>query len=68
MTDCPVVVTWPEADHADIPDLRGCTADGRTPEHAPREVLIGKEIWLEVAREHGRPLPVPSSRLVEVAR
>lgn len=47
---------------ADIPDLRYCTASGETPEAALREVLIAKELWLEVAREEGLPIPEPRYR------
>ena len=69
MNDYPIVIFWSPEDRAyiaDIPDLQGCTADGATPEEALREVLIVKGMWLDVAREDGRPLPEPSHRLVEV--
>ena len=69
MNDYPIVIFWSPEDQAyiaDIPDLQGCTADGATPEEALREVLIVKEMWLDVAREDGRPLPEPNRRLVEV--
>ena len=44
---------------ADIPDLKPCSASGTTPEEALREVLIAKELWLEVAKEEGYPIPAP---------
>ena len=47
---------------ADIPDLPGCSAHGETPEDALREVQIVKTAWLEVAREIGKPIPVPTYR------
>jgi len=47
---------------ADIPDLKYCTASGETPEAALREVLIAKELWLEVAHEEGRLIPEPRYR------
>ncbi len=49
---------------ADIPDLKFCSASGETPEDALREVLIAKELWLEVAREDGKPIPEPKYRPV----
>ncbi len=44
---------------ADIPDLQMCSAFGETPEEALREVQIAKKLWLEVAREEGKPIPRP---------
>ena len=69
MNDYLIVIFWSAEDRAyiaDIPDLQGGSADGATPEEALREVLIVKEMWLDVAREDERPLPEPSRRLVEV--
>jgi len=40
-----------------VPDLKGCSAFGGTPEEALREVLVAKQLWLDVAREHGDPHP-----------
>jgi predicted RNase H-like HicB family nuclease len=47
---------------ADIPDLKYCSASGATPEEALREVLVAKELWLETARKHGKPIPAPRYR------
>jgi predicted RNase H-like HicB family nuclease len=47
---------------ADIPDLPGCSAFGETPEQALAEVLVAKRLWLEVAREQGKPIPEPRYR------
>ena len=44
---------------ADIPDLQYCSAFGDTPEEAAREIMIAKELWLEVAAESGREIPKP---------
>ena len=44
---------------ADIPDLEGCSASGDTPEEAVAEVQIAKELWLDAAREIGKPIPPP---------
>ncbi|MGH2534142.1 MAG: type II toxin-antitoxin system HicB family antitoxin [Thermomicrobiales bacterium] len=64
MTDeYPIVVFWSEEDRsyiAVVPDLRGCTAHGPTPEHATAEVRIAMRLWLDVAREHGDPIPTAS--------
>ncbi|MBF0503181.1 MAG: type II toxin-antitoxin system HicB family antitoxin [Candidatus Riflebacteria bacterium] len=42
---------------ADIPDLKSCSAFGKTPEKALKEVLKAKEAWLAVAQAEGRPIP-----------
>jgi predicted RNase H-like HicB family nuclease len=47
---------------ADVPDLEGCSAFGDSPEEALREVLVARRLWLEVAREFGRPIPPPTYR------
>ena len=44
---------------ADIPELEGCMAHGDTPEDALREILVAKELWLEVAQEEGLEIPAP---------
>ncbi len=44
---------------ADIPDLDACSAFGETPEQALAEVKTAKEVWLEAAREAGKPIPRP---------
>jgi predicted RNase H-like HicB family nuclease len=47
---------------ADIPDLPGCSAFGRTPEEALAEVQVAKQAWLESARMEGKPIPEPRYR------
>jgi predicted RNase H-like HicB family nuclease len=51
---------WSDEDDswiADVPDLRFCSAHGPTPDDALREVKIAMDLWLEVARDHGNPIP-----------
>jgi predicted RNase H-like HicB family nuclease len=62
MVEYHINVFWSEEDNewiAEIPDLKGCSASGETPEAAVREVQAAKELWLEVAREDGDPIPEP---------
>lgn len=47
---------------ADIPDLKYCSAHGETPQEALAEVLLARDLWLEAARENGRPIPEPRYR------
>ncbi|MFG0285159.1 MAG: type II toxin-antitoxin system HicB family antitoxin [Phycisphaerales bacterium JB039] len=47
---------------ADIPDLRQCSAFGRTPEEALAEVRKAKTAWLASAKKAGKPIPEPRYR------
>ena len=49
---------------ADVPDLKYCSAHGDTPEEALAEVQEAMEGWLEVAKDHGLPIPEPRYRPV----
>lgn len=42
---------------ADIPDLKFCSAHGRTPEEAVRQVLIAQRAWIRTAKAHGKRIP-----------
>ena len=56
---------WSEEDDAwvaDVPDLKSCSAVGRTPEEALAEVERAIEAWLEAARAHGLAVPPPRYR------
>jgi predicted RNase H-like HicB family nuclease len=67
MSDYHINVFWSEEDNcyiADIPDLKYCSAHGSTPREALAEVLVAKDLWLEVAREEGKPVPPPRYRPV----
>lgn len=44
---------------ATIPDLKGCSAFGETPKEALKEVLIAKELWLEVVKDKRWEIPKP---------
>jgi predicted RNase H-like HicB family nuclease len=44
---------------ADIPDLEDCSAVAPTPEEALRQVLLAKQMWLDVALSEGRAIPPP---------
>jgi predicted RNase H-like HicB family nuclease len=57
-----IVVFWSDEDGiwiADAPDLKSCSAHGQSPEQAVAELQVAMELWLEVAREHGDPIPEP---------
>ena len=44
---------------AEVPELPGCMAHGRTQEAALREVNEAMRLWVETARESGDPVPEP---------
>ncbi len=47
---------------ADIPDLEFCSAFGNTPKDALAQLEIAKRLWIESAREEGKPIPEPRYR------
>jgi len=62
-----VIIYWSEQDQtfiAEVPELPGCAADGKTHQEALAnvEVIIGE--WIKTAKELGRPIPAPKGRLV----
>ena len=65
MKDYHINILYSEEDGgyiADIPDLKACSAFGKTPEEALKEVEIAKSAWLETARQAGKPIPPPTYR------
>jgi len=42
---------------ADIPDLKYCSAFGKTPAVALKEVERAKKAWLALAKKAGKPIP-----------
>jgi predicted RNase H-like HicB family nuclease len=73
MTDYHINIFYSDEDGgyiADIPDLDSCSAFGDTPEKALAEVEQAKQVWLEAARQAGKPVPPPRYRpiIYQVAR
>lgn len=44
---------------ADFPDLKFCSAFGKTPQEALNEALIAKDEWLKTAKSSGKIIPKP---------
>jgi predicted RNase H-like HicB family nuclease len=62
-----VILYWSEEDNsfiAEVPELAGCMADGKTYSEAlaNAEVIISE--WLETAKELGRQIPQPKGKLM----
>lgn len=67
MKDYHINIFYSEEDEgyiADIPDLEACSAFGKTPMEALKEVEIAKSAWLEAARAAGKVIPPPKYRPV----
>jgi len=67
MSDYHINIFYSEEDGgyiADIPDLDSCSAFGETPEQALGELEKAKKVWLEAARQSGKPIPPPRYRPV----
>ena len=60
-----VEIFWIKEDNrfvAFVRELAGCSADGETRAEVVREVETAIELWIETARELGRPIPLPFSK------
>ncbi len=67
MKDYHVNIFYSEEDDcyiADIPDLPNCSAFGKTPDKALKEVQIAKDLWIKTAKEMGKRIPKPRYRPV----
>ncbi|MGB7566623.1 MAG: type II toxin-antitoxin system HicB family antitoxin [Chitinivibrionales bacterium] len=62
-----IIIYWSDEDKAfiaEIPELAGCAADGKTYEEALKNVEVIINEWIETAKELGRSIPQPRGRLV----
>lgn len=57
------VIYWSDEDRcyiAEVPDLPGCIAHGKTDVEALQNSKEATELWIATAKEYGDPIPVPS--------
>ena len=62
-----IIIYWSEEDHAfvaEVPELPGCMADGRTYHEAVSNAEQVIQEWIETATEEGRTIPLPKGRLI----
>ena len=62
-----IILYWSKDDRAfiaEVPELPGCAADGKTYQEAVENVEVIMQEWIETARELGRPIPEPKRRLI----
>ena len=61
-----IIVYWSDEDKAyiaEVPELPGCMADGKTYEDVINNVQIIISEWIETAKELGKPIPKPKGKL-----
>ncbi len=62
-----VIIYWSDEDKsyiAEVPELPGCMADGKTPAAALANAEKIAHEWIETAKELGRSIPAPKGRLM----
>lgn len=61
-------ICWSDDDQAfiaEVPELPGCVAHGDTPDVALDSCKGAMDLWLDTAKEFGRPIPEPKGRRLE---
>jgi predicted RNase H-like HicB family nuclease len=61
-----IIIYWSQADEAfiaEVPELPGCAADGKTYKEALASVEVIIQEWIETAKELSRSIPAPRGRL-----
>jgi len=59
------IIYWSQEDDcfiADIPELPGCMAHGKTPNEALGNAQDAMQLWLDTAIEFDDPIPEPKGR------
>lgn len=67
MSKYEIIIYWSEEDQAflaEVPELPGCAADGKTYKEALANAEVIIKEWVETATELGRPIPEPKGRLM----
>jgi predicted RNase H-like HicB family nuclease len=61
-----IIIFWSDEDSAfvaEVPELPGCMADGKTYHEALSNAEQIIQEWIETAHELGQPIPQPKGRL-----
>ena len=62
-----IIIYWSQDDLsfiAEVPELPGCMADGKTYNEALSNVEVIINEWIETALELNRPIPQPKGKLM----
>ncbi len=65
-----IIIYWSKDDEvfvAEVPELPGCAAHGDTPDAALANCHDAINLWLDTAKEFGRPVPEPKGRRLQFA-
>jgi predicted RNase H-like HicB family nuclease len=60
-----IIIYWSEEDHvfiAEVPELPGCMAHGDTQELSLANAKEAIQLWIDTAREIGKPVPAPKGQ------
>jgi predicted RNase H-like HicB family nuclease len=66
MSKYEIIIFWSDEDQAyiaEVPELPGCMADGRTYQEALANAEVIIQEWIQTATELGRSIPQPRGRL-----
>ncbi len=62
-----IIIYWSQEDNAfiaEVPELPGCMADGKTYQEAVSNAEMVMQEWIETAKELGRSIPQSRGRLM----
>jgi predicted RNase H-like HicB family nuclease len=62
-----LIIYWSDEDQAfiaEVPELTGCAADGKTYREALKNAEVIIQEWMDAAKEEGREIPKPKGRLM----
>jgi predicted RNase H-like HicB family nuclease len=65
-----IILYWSKDDEvfvAEVPELPGCAAHGDTPDATLTNCHEAINLWLDTAKEFGRPVPKPKGRRLQFA-
>ncbi len=65
MSKYEIILYWSNEDKvfvAEVPELPGCMAHGKTQEAALRNAKQAIRLWVDTAKEFGDPVPAPKGR------
>ena len=65
-----VILYWSNEDSAfvaEVPELPGCVAHGDTQEAALKHAQEAMALWIDTAREFGKPIPEPKGERLMLA-
>jgi len=61
-----IVISWSQEDRcfvAEVPQLPGCMADGRTYQEAAANIEVAIREWIDTAVQLGRSIPSPDGHI-----